>query len=150
MKFLISQGQAIRSVFGCSLVTHFISFSFRCCVHAGSRPVKEGALAVLVQAVEQRRRESEQLFVVTDHRQAAQEYVEPGRLGRVVALVGQIGLVHDLGDLPEHRVGELVAAQEGLEAAVAAVVGEVNAAHIERGRVRRHLVEVVDKHELGV
>jgi hypothetical protein len=28
MKFLINQGQAIRSVFGRSRVTHFIPFSF--------------------------------------------------------------------------------------------------------------------------
>ena len=56
----------------------------------------------------------------------------------------------DLRDLPQHRVGELVAAQERLEAAVAAVVGELDAAHVERRRVGRHLVGVVDEHELGV
>ena len=72
----------------------------------------------------------------------------PGRLGRVVALVVEVGLVHDPRDLPQHRVVELVAAQERLEAAVAAVVGELDAAHVERRRVRRHLVGVVDEDEL--
>src|SRR5207253_8694968 len=45
-------------------------------------------------------------------------------------------------------IAELVAAQEGLEAAVAAVMRELNAAHVERGRVGRHLVRVVDEDEL--
>ena len=74
----------------------------------------------------------------------------PGASGRVVALVGEVGLVHDLRDLPQHRIVELVAAQERLEAAVAAVVRELDAAHVERRRVRRHLVGVVDEHELGL
>ena len=44
MKFLISQGQAIRSVFGRSRVTHFISFSFRRWAQAGSRPSSSARL----------------------------------------------------------------------------------------------------------
>ena len=48
---------------------------------------------------------------------------------RVEAVDLEIRLVHDPGDRPEHRVTELVAAQEGLERAVAAVVGELDAAH---------------------
>src|SRR5439155_26998881 len=64
------------------------------------------------------------------------------------ALVGEVSLVHDLGDIPQHRSAELVAAQEGLEAAVAAVVGELDAAHVERRCVGRHLFRVVDEDEL--
>ncbi len=56
--------------------------------------------------------------------------------------------MHDLRDLPQHRIAELVAAQEGLEAAVAAVVGELDTTHVERGRVAGHLVWVVDEDEL--
>src|SRR5919197_3403667 len=112
----------MRSVFGRSLVTHFMSFSFRWLPRSRRLPAgQECALAVLVKTVEQRRREGEQLLVVAYHREPAQEHVESGALGRVIALVGQVGLVHDLGDLPEHRVGELVTAQERLEAAVTAV-----------------------------
>src|SRR5436190_10308888 len=56
--------------------------------------------------------------------------------------------MHDLGDLPQHWIAELVAAQKGLEAAVAPVMRELDAAHVERRRVGRHLVRVVDEHEL--
>src|SRR5207244_3410702 len=106
------------------------------------------ALAVLVEAIKERSREREQLFVVAHHRQPTQQHVESGSLGRVVALVGEVGLVHDLRDLPEHRIAELVAAQERLEAAVAAVVGELDTTHVERSRVGRHLIRVVDEDEL--
>src|SRR5262245_26473333 len=117
MKFLISQGQAIRSVFGRSLVTHFISVSFRRLQRSRRLAAgQERAFAVLVEAVEERPREGEQLLVVAYHRESAQEHVEAGRLGRIEALVGEIGLVDDLGDLPEHWIGELVTAQKGLEA----------------------------------
>src|SRR6266542_4051215 len=149
MNFPISQGHAIRSVFGRSLVTHFICFSFRWLPRSRRLPTEQQCtLAVLVEAVEEWPRESEQLFVVADHREAAQEHVEPRCLGRVVALVGEVCLVHDLPDLPQHRVGELVTAQEGLETAVAAVVRELRAAHIEWGRVSRYLIRVVDENEL--
>src|SRR5207247_1158662 len=74
MKFLISHGQAIRSVFGRSLVTHFISFSFRRLRRSRRLPTEQQcALAVLVETVEEWPRESEQLFVVADHREAAHE-----------------------------------------------------------------------------
>src|SRR5207237_8239852 len=117
MKFLISQGQAIRSVFGRSRVTHFISFllsSVLCRLSAG----QQGALAVLVEAVEQRAREREQLVAVAHHRQPAQEHIEAGCFRRVEALVREVGFVNDLRDLPQHRIMDLVAAQERLEAAV--------------------------------
>src|ERR687897_244980 len=112
MKLRISQGQAIRSVFGRSRVTHFIAVSFLC----GFAAAEQGALAVLVEAVEQRSRKRKQLLVVADHREASQQDIETGSLGGVVALVGEVGLVHDLRDLPQNRVGKLVVVQEGLEA----------------------------------
>ena len=58
------------------------------------------AAAVFVQAVEQRPGQLKDAFVGAGHGQAAQRDVEPGRLGGVVTLVIQVGLVDDLGDLP--------------------------------------------------
>ena len=45
--------------------------------------------------------------------------------------------MHDPGEVPQHRVVELVAAQDRLEAAVAAVVRQLDAPHVERRRVAR-------------
>ena len=42
----------------------------------------------------------------------------------------------DFGDAPQDRVGDVVAAEDGFEAAVAAVVAEFDAAHVQRGGVR--------------
>ena len=44
--------------------------------------------------------------------------VESGGFGGVEAVVLEIRLVHGLGELPQHRVGELEAAQDGLERAL--------------------------------
>src|SRR5207248_824130 len=62
----------------------------------------------------------------------------------------EVGLVHDLGQPPQHRVGQIASAQNGLEAAVGTVVPEFGAAHVERGRVGRHLGRVGDEQEAGV
>src|SRR5205823_9126469 len=54
------------------------------------------------------------------------------------------------GDLPQDRVVELVASQERLEAAVAAVVGKFRATHVEGRGVRWHLIRVVYEDELRI
>lgn len=82
-------------------------------------PEKERLATVLVERVEERRGECEQLDVGVGERQGPQEHVEAGSLGSVVAIVSEVGLVHDLRELPEHGVGKLVAFEERLEAAVA-------------------------------
>src|SRR3712207_4087899 len=110
----------------------------------------EAAAVVLVEPVEDGAGDGEGVLVVPGHRQSAQDDVQSGGLGSVEALVVEVGLVHDLGDPPQHRVGELVPAQDGLEGAVAVVVAEVDPAHVERCRVGRHLAELGDEHELGV
>lgn len=61
--------------------------------------------------------------------------------------VGEIGLVDDPGDVPEHRVVELVAMQERLEAALTTVMGQIYAAHVERRRVARHFGGVIDENK---
>ncbi len=58
--------------------------------------------------------------------------------------------MHHRSDAPQHRVVELVAAQDRLERAVPSVVGELDPAHVERGRVGRHAGGVLDEDELGV
>src|SRR6266542_2327104 len=93
---------------------------------SGRLPTKqERLLAVLVQPIEQWARQPEQLVVIADHREPPEEHVEPARLRSVVALIGEVGLVHHLADLPQHRIVKLVDAQERLEAAGATVVGEI-------------------------
>jgi hypothetical protein len=94
-----------------------------------------------------RTRQFQDLCVVADHRQAAQHHVESGGLGGVVAFVIEVGLVHDRGEFPQHRVGQVVAAQDRLEGAVRAVVPECDAAHVERGRVVGHLGGVGHEYE---
>ena len=58
--------------------------------------------------------------------------------------------MHDAGDVPQDRVLEVEVVEHRLKAAVAAVVGELHAPHVERGGVGRHIPGVVDEHELGV
>ena len=77
------------------------------------------------------------VVVVLGHGQTAQDDVEAGGLGGVVPVVLEVGLVDDRRDPPQHRVGEVVAAQDGLEGAVVAVVAVLDAAHVERSGVRR-------------
>ncbi len=86
----------------------------------------------------------------TNAPRAAQQDVEAGRLGRVVTIVPKIGFVDDLGYLPQDRVVELVAAQERLEGAIAAMVGELRAAHVEERRTGRQLVRVIHERELSL
>src|SRR5207244_1359089 len=87
-------------------------------------------------------------IIVAHHREATQQDIEPGCLGGVVALITEVGLVNDLGQLPEHGVSQLIAAQEGLEAAIAAVVGKIDTTHVERRRVGGDLFRIVDEDEL--
>ena len=89
------------------------------------------------------------LVVVECHRQPAQHDVEAAGFRGVEPLVLEVGLVHDLGQLPQHRVGQVVAAQDRLERAVAALVAQLDAAHVERRRLGRHRGRVVDEHELA-
>lgn len=63
---------------------------------------------------------------------------------------GEVGFVHDARHVPQHRVLECVAAQDGLEAAVAAVVRQFDPSHVEGRHVAWYLVGVVDEHEFGV
>jgi hypothetical protein len=80
------------------------------------------AVVVLVEPVEQRLGGGEGVGVVANRGQAAQDYVEAGRLGGVVPAVVEVGFVDDARDRPQGGVGELVAAQDRFEAAVVAVV----------------------------
>ena len=63
------------------------------------------------------------MAVCADHGEATQGDVEAGGFGGVVAFVVEVGFVDDFGDLPQHGIGELVATQDGFEAAVAVVMG---------------------------
>jgi len=54
--------------------------------------------------------------------ESADDPVEAGSLGRVVAVVGKVGFVDDPLELVERCVVRVVAFEEGLEAAVAVVV----------------------------
>jgi hypothetical protein len=88
--------------------------------------------AVLVDSVEHRAGQAQDLVVAAGHGQAAQDNVEAGGFGCVVALVVQVGLVDDRRDPPQDRVVQVVGAQDGLEAAVAGVVGQLGAGDVER------------------
>ena len=73
----------------------------------------------------------------------------PGRFGCVEAVIGQVGLVHDPGHIPQHRVVQLEVAQHRLERAVSAVVRQLHPPHVERRRLRTDVLDVIDEHELG-
>src|SRR6266568_9373824 len=90
---------------------------------------------ILIQAVEDPARAGEGFLVGTHHGQCAEGDVEAGGFGGVVAFVVEVGFVDDLGDAPQHRVGDLVAAQDGFEAAISVVVRQVDTTHVERGRI---------------
>jgi hypothetical protein len=91
-----------------------------------------GPSVVLVEAIEDGCGVGEGLSVGADHGEAAEGDVESGGFGGVVAFVVQVGFVDDFSDFPQDGVREVVAAQDGFEAAVAVVVGEFDAADIER------------------
>src|SRR5437868_4558485 len=61
---------------------------------------ERGAVVVLVEAIEDWFGDREGVLVAADHGQAAEDRVEAGGLGGVVAFVVEVGLVDDLGDLP--------------------------------------------------
>ena len=69
----------------------------------GSRPSRESAVAVLVQAVEDRSGDVENLEVAAHHRQSAADDVEAGELRPVVAVVGDVGFVHHPARRPRGR-----------------------------------------------
>src|SRR5487761_1553071 len=108
-----------------------------------------GPPVVFVDAVEDRARDGQDLGVVADHRQAAQGHVEAGCLGCVVAFVVQVGFMDDGGDPPQHRIGQVVAAQDRLEAALPVVVTQFHAAHVKRSGTSGDLGRVGDEHELS-
>src|SRR5688572_13409455 len=96
---------------------------------SGRLATQQGPPAVvLVEPVEELTGYGEGALVVPRHREPAEEDVQPRRLRRVEAVVVEVGDVHDLGDPPQHRIGELVAAQDGLEAAVPTDMTELHAA----------------------
>src|SRR6266478_5176263 len=111
-------------------------------------PQEQGLFFVLVESVEQRSGQIEEGIVVAHHREAPDQHIQPRSLGSPVAVVGEIGLVHNPGDLDQHRILQLVSLQEGLEAAVAPVVGKLDADHVEGGGVGGDLIGVPDEHEL--
>jgi hypothetical protein len=110
------------------------------------------SLVVLVEPVEHRAGDGEDGLVVHGHREAAQHCVEPGGLWSVEPVVLEICLVDGLGELPQHRVGELEAAQDRLERAllhpVVHLVPEFDTAHVEGPGVRRHVAGAGDEDEL--
>src|SRR4051794_6255300 len=81
-----------------------------------SSAVRSGRLAaeqqatpvVLVEPLEDRSGDGQGVLVVAGHGQPPQHDVEAGGLGGVEQLVVQVGLMHDLGDPPQHRVGQLI------------------------------------------
>src|SRR5262245_10320442 len=115
-------------------------------------PEQERTPLELVETVEERCRQLEELLVVRHERQAAKNHVETPSLRRVVAVVFEVRLVDDSSDLPQHRIVQLEAPEERLEAAVAAVVRELDPAHVEWRRILRQFGRIVDEHErrLGV
>jgi len=113
--------------------------------HAGSRPSSGARRPYSYSPSNSGPSQRQHLRVATDHPQAPQHHVQARRLGRVVALVGQVGPVHDGGDLPQDRVGEVLAAQDRLEAAVPAVEAQLDAAHVERRGARCYVGGVGDR-----
>jgi UDP-N-acetylmuramyl pentapeptide phosphotransferase/UDP-N-acetylglucosamine-1-phosphate transferase len=102
--------------------------------------VEVRAAKELVEAVEERSGQGEQLRVVSSHQGgSADEDVEAGRLGSVVALVAAVGFMDDTADVSQRRLVEVVAAEEALVAAAAVTVAEIDTAHVERRRILRNL-----------
>jgi hypothetical protein len=69
---------------------------------------------VLVEPVEEWSGDVHGVFVVADHGQPAQDDVEAGCFGGVIAFVVEVGFVDDLGDAPQRGIGQLVAVEDGL------------------------------------
>src|SRR5918998_307246 len=90
------------------------------------------------------------LVVREDHLHAADDGVEAVGLRTTVPLVHEVGVVDDLGYLPEHRVVQLVLLQERLEGAVLAAVGEPGPHHVEQLRLLRCLGGVAEEGEGGL
>src|SRR6266566_3238616 len=80
--------------------------------------------------------------------QSAQDNIQARGFGGVVASVVQVGLVHDGGDPPQHRVGQVVAAQDRLEAAITAMMGQLRTRDVERGGAGGDVGRVTDEEEL--
>jgi hypothetical protein len=57
-------------------------------------------MPLLVQPVEDHRGELEHPVVVGDERQPAADRIQTGRGRFVETVIGEVGLVHDLGDVP--------------------------------------------------
>src|SRR5258705_5645231 len=146
MNLRISHGQAIRSVLGCSRVTHF---TVSCLLSGWLATEHLGALLDRIQAVEQRPSDLEHALVVEGHREAPDQHVDTRGFGGVETLVRQVGLVDDPADLDESRVAELMHAQKGLKAAVALVMRESDTRHVEGPGVGRNFVKIVDEDELA-
>jgi hypothetical protein len=106
--------------------------------------------AMLVQPVEDCAAHLEHALVVEHKREPSTDDVEAGGAWLVETVISEVGLVHDPSEIPQHRVLEPEVAQDGLEAAVAAVVGELDPAHVERGGISGYVSGVLDEHELGV
>src|SRR5207248_2624600 len=100
----ISHGQAMRSVFGRARVTHITAPSS--CLSSSCRfpAEKQRPTAVLVEAVEDGAGDGHDVGIVVDHRQTPADHVEPGGLGGVVALIVEVGLMDDPGDVPQRLV----------------------------------------------
>src|SRR6266508_291007 len=111
---------------------------------------QQRSLAELVQAVEQRSGDLKHLLVVGHEGQSPQERVEPRTLRGVVSLVAEVGLVHHLGDRPQHRILQVVALEERLEAAITAVMGELGPPHVEWNCAGGDLVRIGHEGELGI
>jgi hypothetical protein len=80
----------------------------------------------------------------------ANQHVDACGLGGVVALVAEVGPVDDPRDRLQRLVVELVTLQKRLEAAVGAVMGQLDAANVEADRVHGDVIGILDEDERGV
>jgi len=103
-----------------------------------------------VEAIKDRAGQLDHHGVWTHHRQAAQHDIQARRFRRVVPAVFQIGLVHDRSDPPQHRVHQVVAAQQRLEGAVITVVAELHAPHVERDHLIVNIFPSLNELQLSV
>src|SRR5262249_43892997 len=109
------------------------------------------AAKVLIETVVDRSRRADQEGVIgISESEAPDDEIESRCLRLVVAIIADVGFVNEPSDRHERVVlAEVVPVEERFEAALAVVVGQLDVAHIEAGRIVGYLVRIVDEDELG-
>src|ERR671910_456239 len=89
----------------------------------------------------------ERMVVGENQLHAADYGVKPIGLGTAVLFIHEVSVVHDLRDLGQRRIFEMILLDEGLERAIIATVGESSSGDVEQLRPLRRLHGVLEERE---